>query len=79
MTRYRWCAEFIAGPGGFCAKEEIASDWFSSPQEAKRDALENAEKEVGEFPYSRRRILRLFVEDDSGTVTEVSTTSKDNK
>ena len=63
--RFRWTAEFLAGPGGFASKEEISSDWFNSKAEAVNDANKNADNEVQEFPYARN-ILRLVVVDETG-------------
>lgn len=63
--RFRWTAEFLAGPGGFASKEEISSSWFNTKAEAVNDANKNADNEVQEFPYARN-ILRLVVEDDTG-------------
>lgn len=63
--RYRWRAEFLAGPGGFASKEEISGDWFNTKAEAVNDANKNADNEVQEFPFARN-ILKLFVEDENG-------------
>ncbi|KAL3854477.1 hypothetical protein ACJMK2_013768, partial [Sinanodonta woodiana] len=58
-------------PGGFSEKEEIVSDWFPNMEEAKKDALAKAEKEVREYPFSRGGILKLSIEDEAGRITEL--------
>lgn len=68
---YRWAAEFMAGPGGYLEKAEIVSQWFDSFEDAKEDALSKAENEVADYPYSRGKILKLIIEDNSGIILEL--------
>lgn len=70
-NEYRWAAEFMAGPGGFMEKAEVVSDWFKTLDDAKEDAYLKAEREMKEYPYSRGKILKLFIEDKNGTVVEL--------
>ena len=70
--KFRWAAEFMAGPGGFPEKAEVVSKWFTSLDEAKEHAQKHSEKEVNEYPYSRGTILKLIVEDNAGKIIELS-------
>lgn len=71
-SKFRWAAEFLAGPGGYIEKAEVVSDWFTNKGAATDDAYAKAQKEVDDYPYSRHRILKLIVEDEKGTITELS-------
>lgn len=75
-VKFRWAAEFMAGPGGFLEKAEVMSKWFTSFDEAEDHAWKNYEREVNEYPYSRGTILKLLVEDNKGTITELSNAKK---
>ena len=70
--KFRWAAEFMSDPGGFPEKAEVVSNWFSSLDEAKARAQKDCEKEVSEYPFSRGMILKLIVEDNAGTIIELS-------
>jgi hypothetical protein len=69
MSKFRWAAEFLAGPGGNACMEEVWSEWFSSEMAAKKDAENNAKNEVTTYPFSRGNILKLIIEDDRGNIT----------
>lgn len=71
-VKFRWAAEFLAGPGGYLEKAEVVSKWFTSLDEAKEHARKNSEREVNDYPYSRGTILKLIVEDNTGTIIELS-------
>ena len=77
-TKYRWVAEFLAGPSGYMEKEEIVSEWFPDLNGAKMNAIDKAEREVQDFPYSRGRILKLFVEDNAGKEVKELCNAKTN-
>ena len=66
--RWRWAAEFFVRPYPGCLeKTECISKWFTNKDDARDDAFCNSDKEVSEYP-SAGRIMKLSVEDDSGTV-----------
>ena len=71
-VKFRWAAEFLAGPGGYLEKAEVVSKWFKTLEEAKEHAQKNSEQEVNDYPYSRGTILKLIVEDNVGKVVELS-------
>ena len=52
-VKFRWAADFLAGPGGYLEKAEVFSKWFKTLDEAKQHAQKYSEQEISDYPYSR--------------------------